>query len=112
MTAHDTGDHEAAGQQQQRRTEPQQPRLALDPRLVQHELAVARDEVVLDLRVGLALSHQREDFAPQVVRDHRVGIGQRLVLAHHAAQFGDQRAEAGLLGPSWKRSGLGSLIWH
>jgi hypothetical protein len=46
----------------------------------------------------LPLLHQGEHFAAQVVRDLRVGIGQRLVLALHAAQLGGQRVEAGFLG--------------
>ena len=48
--------------------------------------------------VGLAFAHQGQHFAAQVERDLRVGIGKRLVLAHHAAQFGDERVEARFLG--------------
>ncbi len=100
----------APTQQQQGGPEPQQPGLAPDLRLVQHELAVACDQELLHVVVRLALPHQRQHFAAQVVRDLRVGIGQRLVLAHHAAQFGDEGVEAAFLGVvgELRRSDIGA----
>ena len=61
----------------------------------QHEFAVAGDQEVEHLGVAVAglepLAHQH----PQVVRQRRVGIVDRLVLADHAAQFLGQRAGTG-----------------
>src|SRR5690606_36942109 len=44
--------------------------------------------------------------------DQRVGIGQRLVLAHHAAQLQGERVEACFLGGAMElqRSGIGLLV--
>jgi hypothetical protein len=72
--------------------------MAVHPGPVQHELAVAFDQVLLDLGVAAALAHQRQHLAAHVLGDLRVGVGQRLVLAHHAAQLGGQGVEAGFLG--------------
>ena len=69
-------------------------------RLEQHELAVARDQKIEHLPVAVAgvqpLAHQQA----QVVRERRVGIVDRLVLADHAAQFAatDARARASSAG--------------
>ena len=61
-----------------------------EPRLEQHELAVARDQEIEHLAVAVAglqpLAHQE----PQVARQRRIGIVDRLVLADHAAQFARQ----------------------
>ena len=60
---------------------------ALEARLQQHELAIARDQEIDHLRVAVtgrdALAHQKA----QVARQRRLGIVDRLVLADHAAQF-------------------------
>ena len=60
----------------------------------QHELAVARDEEVDHLAVavarGQALAHQHA----QILRQRRIGVVDRLVLADHAAQLLRQRAGA------------------
>ena len=67
-------------------------------RAVQHELAVTVDQELLDLGIAAAFVHQLEHFAAQVVGNLRVGIGQRLVLALHAAQLGGECVEAHFLG--------------
>ena len=77
----------AAPQQKRERPEPQEQRRRLDRRLVQHEVAIARDQVLLDLGVALALKRQLAHFAAQVFGQRRRRIGQRLVLADEAAQF-------------------------
>ena len=68
-----------------------------EARLQQHELAIARHQEIDHLAVAVAgrdpLAHQE----PQVARQRRIGIVDRLVLAHHAAQFARQVARAGFL---------------
>ena len=68
-----------------------------EARLQQHELAIARHQEIDHLAVAVAgrdpLAHQE----PQVARQRRVGIVDRLVLAHHAAQLARQVARARFL---------------
>ena len=56
------------------------------PGLEQHELAIAGDDEIHDLLIAVAglqpLAHQQ----PQVFGQGRVGIVDRLVLAHETAQ--------------------------
>ena len=59
----------------------------LDRRPVEHEIAVARDHVLADLVVALARDGLRAHLAAQVLGERRVGVGDRLVLAHEAAQL-------------------------
>ena len=63
----------------------------------QDELAVARDQEIDHLAVTVSgrdpLAHQQ----PQVARQRRIGIVDRLVLAHHAAQFARQVARTRFL---------------
>ena len=72
--------------------------MRIEARLQQHELAVARHQEIDHLRVAVAgrdpLAHQQ----PQVARQRRLGIVDRLVLAHHAAQFARQIARPRFLG--------------
>ena len=49
---------------------------------------------MLDLGIGLARDHQAGHFVAQVLGQGRIRIGQGLVLADQAAQFGGQVAEA------------------
>ena len=79
--------YDHAARQQQERSEPQQVSRRLDGRLVQHEVAVARDEIRADLVVALAGDGQIPHLLAQVLRERRVGVGERLVLAHEAAQL-------------------------
>ena len=59
----------------------------LDRRLVEDEVAVARDQVLLDLVVGLAGHREFANFLAQVGGEIGVAVGQRLVLADEAAQL-------------------------
>ena len=78
---------DAAGNQYARRRQPQDQGLPFESRPQQHEFAVARHHVVDHLAVRIAgleaLAHQKA----QVAGERRVGIVDRLVLAHHAAQI-------------------------
>ena len=70
------------------RSEPEQQRRRLDGRLVQHEIAVARDQVLLDLGVASCpVSASSRTSRRKSSGQRRGGIGQRLVLADEAAQF-------------------------
>ncbi len=77
---------------------PQQPGARLQRWLIEHELTVAGDQELLDLCVVVALLHQLQHLPAQVLGDLRVGVGQRLVLALHAAQLRGQVMEAAFLG--------------
>ena len=74
-------------EQQRERPEPQQPRARLHRRIVEDEIAVARDEERADLVVALAGHRQRAHFAAKIVGQPGAGIGERLVLADEAAQL-------------------------
>src|SRR3970040_202160 len=50
-------EHDEADRDQQDRSEPQQRRRALHRRTIQHEIPIARDHEVDDLRFALSLSH-------------------------------------------------------
>src|SRR4249919_965408 len=101
--AHDGRNDEPACQQHQRGPKPQQPGLGLDLRAIQHEFAVTGDQEILDLAIRLALPHQVQYFPAQVAGDLCVGVRQRLVLAHHAAQFGGEMMEARFLRAAGER---------
>jgi hypothetical protein len=73
--------------QQGKRAGPQRERIALDGRTVQDEISVASDHVVADLPIALTAGDHRLDLTSQVDSEFGVGIGQRLILAHQAAQF-------------------------
>ena len=66
--------------------------------LQQHELAIARHQKIHHLRIAVAggdpLAHQQ----PQIPRQRRFGIIDRLVLANHAAQFARQIPRPRFLG--------------
>ncbi len=90
-------DHARAGQEDAQRAEPQQPGAGFERRLVQHEIGIARHQVLLDLVVALALLHQLEHFQAQVAGEVGVGVGKVLVLADQAAQLLGEVLEAQLL---------------
>ncbi|MNN46041.1 hypothetical protein D3C81_1604030 [compost metagenome] len=77
-------DHGGA-EYQQGRPEPQQPRQGPHRRVVEHEVAIALHEEVLHGGLTRATAQLFADLAAQVHREVGVGIGQRLVLADHAA---------------------------
>src|SRR5690606_10816237 len=56
------------------------------------------EQLVLDVGVGAARARPVEALLAQVVRGGRVGVGQRLVLAHHATKLRSQVVEALLFG--------------
>jgi hypothetical protein len=85
--AHDDPPDDAAAGKQHERSEPQQPRRTLDRRIVEDEVAIARDEVLLDLVVVLALQRELAHLAPEVIGERGIGVRQRLILADEAAQL-------------------------
>ena len=89
---------QSAAKQHQRWDQPERERLTLEPRLQQHELAVARDQEIDHLWIAVAgrdaLAHQQ----PKIARQWRLGIVDRLVLTDHAAQFPRQLPRARFLG--------------
>jgi hypothetical protein len=56
-------------------------------RLEEHELAVTRHEELDHLIVGIARGEPFAHQHAQILREWRVGIVDRLVLADHAAQL-------------------------
>ena len=84
--------------ERQRRCPPQQPGRGLEGRLQQHEVAIALHHEGHDLVVALAgdqaLAHQDAEVAGQ----RRVGLVDRLVLAHQATQLPPDGAGARLQG--------------
>src|SRR5262249_50310902 len=62
--------------------QPQQPCRALERRIIEDEVAVARDEIAADFVVGLARDRELAHFPAQIRGQIGVGIGERLVLAH------------------------------
>src|SRR5215218_3940414 len=71
--------------------------MRIEARFEQHELAVARHQEIDHLPIAVArgdpLAHQQ----PQIARQRRIGIVDRLVLAHHAAQLTRELPRARLL---------------
>src|SRR6266566_1179008 len=63
---------QAATGEQSERADPQQPRRALERRIVKHEIPVARDEVGANLAVALARKREIAHFAPQILRQRGV----------------------------------------
>ena len=93
---HDRVPDAGAADEQRERPEPQEPRRPLDRRPVEDEVAVARDQEGADLVVRLARDRERAHFAAQVLGERRVRVGERLVLAHEAAQVGFEALQARL----------------
>ena len=90
------------GDEQHERARPEQHGGGLHRRTVEHEVAVARDQVVDDLLVAAAGLDLLAHLVAQVDGELRVRVGERLVLAHQAAQHGgqvhDARLDRGILG--------------
>src|SRR5512143_3390968 len=78
--AYDVHQNEQPEHEKQEWTEPQQIGDALERRAIEHEITVACDQEVDDLLVVLALLHHAVDFAPQVMGERRIGVGERLIL--------------------------------
>src|ERR1043165_10274086 len=76
-----------AGNQEEERSGPEEERRRLERRPVEQEVAVALDHEVDDLALGLAGGELLADLVAQVDRERRVRFGERLVLAHEAAQL-------------------------
>jgi hypothetical protein len=82
--------------QEGERAEPQDERMEPEARLQEDELAVAVDEIVDDLIVAVAGHQAFAHQQAQVAGERRVGIVDRLVLAHEAADVDGYGAGPGL----------------
>ena len=63
-----------------------------EPRLEQHEFAVARNQELDHLLIAVALFETLAHQDAQILRQRRFGIVDRLVLANHAAQLLGKRS--------------------
>ena len=86
--------HHQAGQQQRERPDPERRRAGLERRPVEHEVAVARHHELAHFTLARALGELLAHLVAQVDGERRIGVGERLVLAHQAAQLVGQRGDA------------------
>jgi hypothetical protein len=86
-TLQDLPPYDAAADQQHERPEPQQPGRALQWRIVEHEVAVAGDQIIADFGIVAAGQSEFTHLAAQVAGQVGVRIGQRLILADQAAKL-------------------------
>jgi len=85
--------HAATGEQCEW-ADPQQPRRALERRIVKHEIPITRDEIGANLVIALARKRQLAHFAPQILRQRGVGVGESLILADETTKLAFERLDA------------------
>ncbi len=76
-----------AARQQQHRSKPQQQGGGLEGRIVEHEIAIAGDQILDHFVLAAPGAQLLTHLITQIDRQRRVGFGNRLVLAHQAAQL-------------------------
>lgn len=101
-----TENHQRAAHNETSRQQPEDDRRGGHRRFVGHEVAVARYHVIGDLLIALPLFHQLPDLFAHVGGNHRVRIGNTVVLAFRAAQLFGQLAELLLLSLIFKWIGI------
>jgi hypothetical protein len=101
--AQDSRNDEHPDQHEGERRKPQQPRAGLERRVVEHEVVVARDQVVLDLVVAFSTLHHVVDLLAQILGQVGIGVGQVLILADQAAQLLCELLETDFLGAVFER---------